>query len=172
MGYTLQSPGEYAACILAAALAEGFKGPVFIQGDHMQMRRSNYTTDPEKEIDFIQALIKESVEAGFYNIDIDASTLVDIEKTDLLDQQEVNGRITAEMTKFIRNIEPNGITVSVGGEIGEIGAGNSTVARPAGFYEKISGKPGSRMLRGFLKLAFRPALPTAVSPCRTARSPK
>jgi fructose/tagatose bisphosphate aldolase len=123
----LQSPGEYAACILGASLAEGFTGPVFVQGDHIQMRRSNYSADPKKEIDFVQALIKESVEAGFYNIDIDASTLVDIEKKDLLDQQEVNGRITAEMTKFIRNIEPKGITVSVGGEIGEIGAGNSTV---------------------------------------------
>ena len=31
------------------------------------------------------------------------------------------------MTRFIRSIEPKGVTVSVGGEIGEIGKGNSTV---------------------------------------------
>jgi fructose/tagatose bisphosphate aldolase len=31
------------------------------------------------------------------------------------------------MTRYIRSIEPEGVTVSVGGEIGEIGKGNSTV---------------------------------------------
>ena len=136
MGYTLQSPGEYAACILAAALAEGFKGPVFIQGDHMQIRRRNFTENSQKELDFVRSLIKESIEAGFYNIDIDASTLVDIEKADLLEQQEVNGRITAEITKYIRSIEPRGITISIGGEIGEIGAGNSTVGDLRAFMKR------------------------------------
>jgi fructose/tagatose bisphosphate aldolase len=127
MSYTFQTPAEYSAVVMAAALAEGYKGPVFIQGDHMQIRRKNYAADPQKELDFVRSLIKDCVEAGFYNIDIDASTLVDIEKSDLLDQQEANGRVTAEMTKFIRGIEPKGITISVGGEIGEIGSGNSTV---------------------------------------------
>jgi len=75
----------------------------------------------------IKNLIKESIAAGFYNIDIDASTMVDLDKTDLLDQQEANGRLTAELTKFIRSVEPKGITISVGGEIGEIGHSNSTV---------------------------------------------
>src|SRR3972149_6708335 len=37
VGYTKQSPAEYAACILAAAVRESFKGPVFIQGDHFQV---------------------------------------------------------------------------------------------------------------------------------------
>ena len=32
------------------------------------------------------------------------------------------------MTRFIRSIEPDGVTISIGGEIGEIGRGNSTVA--------------------------------------------
>ncbi len=135
MGYTLQSPGEYAAAVLAAAVAEGFKGPVFIQGDHMQLRRKNYGADPKKETDFVRSLIKESIEAGFYNIDIDASTLVDIEKKDILEQQAVNGQVTAEMTKYIRSIEPS-VTVSVGGEIGEIGAGNSTVEDLRAFMQK------------------------------------
>jgi hypothetical protein len=75
----------------------------------------------------IKNLIKESIAAGFYNIDIDASTMVDLDKPDLLDQQEANGRLTAELTKFIRSVEPKGITISVGGEIGEIGHSNSTV---------------------------------------------
>lgn len=126
MDYTLQSPGEYAACILAAAIREEFQGPVFIQGDHFQVRRKMYREDPDAELNDIKELIRESVNAGFYNIDIDASTLVDLTKSGLEEQQAKNSEITAEMTSFIRGIEPEGVTVSVGGEIGEIGRGNST----------------------------------------------
>jgi fructose/tagatose bisphosphate aldolase len=127
IGYTEQSPAEYATCVLAAAVKEGFRGPVFIQGDHYQVRRAMYRDNPTAELDDIKKLIKDSIEAGFYNIDIDASTVVDISKTDLLEQQAKNSQITAEMTRFIRSIEPKGVIVSVGGEIGEIGKGNSTV---------------------------------------------
>jgi len=128
ISYTLQSPGEFGGCVMAAALAEGYKGPVFLQGDHMQVRRSNYEKDSKKEIDFLCSLVRQCVEAEFYNIDIDASTMVDISKDDLKEQQEINGQITARMTEYIRNIQPPDITISIGGEIGEIGKGNSTVA--------------------------------------------
>jgi fructose/tagatose bisphosphate aldolase len=134
--YTQQRPGEYAAVVLAAAVAEGYRGPIFLQGDHFQMHRKNYFADVKKETGVIQALVKEAIEAGFYNIDIDASTLVDIDKPDLPEQQANNGQVTAEMTKYIRNIEPKGIIISVGGEIGEIGAGNSTVGDLKAFMEK------------------------------------
>jgi fructose/tagatose bisphosphate aldolase len=127
MGYTRQNPEEYVTCILAAAVREGFRGPVFVQGDHFQVRRKMFREGPETEINDIRELIRESVAAGFYNIDIDASTLVDLEKATLEEQQAKNSLITAEMTEFIRSVEPEGVTVSVGGEIGEIGKGNSTV---------------------------------------------
>ncbi len=127
MGYTMQSPGEYTACILAAAIREGYQGPVFIQGDHFQIRRKMYRENTEGELNDIRELIQDSVNAGFYNIDIDASTLVDLDKSGLEEQQAKNSEITAVMTRLIRSIEPEGITVSIGGEIGEIGRGNSTV---------------------------------------------
>ena len=135
IGYTKQIPAEYSACILAAAIKSGFKGPVFIQGDHYQVRRAMYRENPEGELNDIKKLIKESIEAGFYNIDIDASTMVDICKEDLTEQQQKNSQITAEMTRFIRGIEPKGVTVSVGGEIGEIGKGNSTVGDLRAFMD-------------------------------------
>ncbi len=127
IGYTKQRPAEYAACVLAAAIKEGFQGPVFIQGDHFQMNRKRYSTDPAQETEAIKALIQEAVSAGFFNIDIDASTLVDLEKKTLEQQQEENCQVTAEMTRFIRGIEPEGVNISVGGEIGEVGKQNSTV---------------------------------------------
>src|SRR5688500_17784232 len=40
IGYTEQRPAEYSACVLAAALAEGYKGPVFIQGDRSEEHTS------------------------------------------------------------------------------------------------------------------------------------
>ena len=124
--YTRQTPGEYSACILAAALAEKYQGPVFIQGDHVQIRRRRFFNDEESELNQVKDLIKEQIDAGFYNIDIDASTLVDVDKPTLEEQQELNGKITAELTSFIRSLGPGSITISVGGEIGEIGKGNST----------------------------------------------
>ncbi len=147
MGYTVQSPGEYVSCILAAAIREGFQGPVFIQGDHFQVRRKMYRENPEGELNDIKELIRESVNAGFYNIDIDASTLVDLTKSGLEEQQAKNSEITAEMTRFIRGIEPEGTTISVGGEIGEIGKGNSTIEDLKAFmdgYRRLldTGVPG------------------------------
>ncbi len=135
IGYTKQPPAEYASCVLAAALDTGFKGPVFIQGDHYQVKASAYQKNPETEMNDIKKLIKDSIDAGFYNIDIDASTMVDISKEDLIEQQAKNSQITAEMTKYIRSIEPKGITVSVGGEIGEIGKGNSTAGDLRAFMD-------------------------------------
>ncbi|RJQ55465.1 MAG: aldolase [Nitrospiraceae bacterium] len=126
IGYTKQRPVEYAACVLAAAVKEGFSGPVFIQGDHFQLVRKNYLSGPDLEKNYIKGLIKEAIESEFYNIDIDSSTLVDLEKPTLKEQQRPNFEIAAELTAYIRSLEPAGITVSVGGEIGEIGGKNST----------------------------------------------
>ena len=71
-------------------------------------------------------IIKKAIDAGFYNIDIDASTLVDIKKQTVEEQQAINAKITAELTEFIRQIQPSNLTVSIGGEIGEVGKQNST----------------------------------------------
>src|SRR5712671_7771658 len=128
IGYTEQRPHEYTAIVLAAALREGFTGPVFIQGDHVQTNAKKYNSpERDKEIATLRALIKEEIEAGFYNIDIDTSTLVDLTKPTLDEQQEVNVKLAVDFTEFIRKCEPKGVTVSVGGEIGEVGGKNSDV---------------------------------------------
>lgn len=126
IGYTDQRPSEYVSSVLAAAIKEGFRGPVFIQGDHFQASAKKFKADPEAEIKAIKELIEEAVAAGFYNIDIDTSTLVDISKSNLDEQQKLNYELTAEFTRFIREKQPAGVTISVGGEIGEVGERNST----------------------------------------------
>src|SRR5436190_7121919 len=87
IGYTEQRPHEYAAVVLGAALREGFTGPLFIQGDHVQTNAKKYNSpDRDKEVDAVRALINEELAAGFYNIDIDTSTLVDLSKATLPEQ--------------------------------------------------------------------------------------
>jgi len=146
MGYTKQSPLEYATVILSAGFRENFDGPIFIQGDHFQFNRKSYFTDPEREKNNIKNLINEAILSQFYNIDIDASTLVILEKEDLNAQQRHNYEVTAEIAEFIRSIEPEGITVNLGGEIGEIGGHNSTPeelrAFMQGFNKVFKGKIG------------------------------
>jgi len=127
VAYTEQRPAEYVAVMLAAALREGYSLPLFIQGDHCQVNAKKYASDPDGEVGEVKKLIAEEVGAGFFNIDVDTSTLVDLGQPTLDLQQRVNYERAAEITAFIRSIEPPGVTVSVGGEIGEVGAKNSTV---------------------------------------------
>ena len=126
MGYADQRPAEYASSILGAAIAEGYEGPVFIQGDHFQVSASRYANDAETELNAVKDLIKESIAAGFFNIDIDTSTLVDLSKDSLPAQQKINYTLSAELSAYTRNSEPEGVTISLGGEIGEVGGQNST----------------------------------------------
>jgi len=126
MGYTAQPPIEYSSVILSAAIKEEYKGPVFIQGDHVQVNAKKFQENQDKEIGGLEAMIAEAIGAGFYNIDIDSSTLVDLSKKEIKKQQYFNYEACAKITQFIRRIEPKGITVSVGGEIGEVGHQNST----------------------------------------------
>ncbi|MGB9891156.1 MULTISPECIES: class II fructose-bisphosphate aldolase [Thermodesulfovibrio] len=126
IGYTKQRPLEYSACVLAAAVKEGFTGPVFLQGDHFQIVRRYFEKEPDKEINYVKGLIKEAIEAEFYNIDIDTSTLVDLSKETIYEQQRPNFENTALLAEHVRNLEPEGVTISIGGEIGEIGGKNST----------------------------------------------
>lgn len=142
--YTDQQPDEYTVAVLAAAIKVGYKGPVFLQGDHYQFKRSVYTTTPQKEIDTLKALIKKSIDAGFYNIDIDASTLVDLDREKVEDQQKTNYEMTALLHDYIREIQPANVMISVGGEIGHIGGKNSNVTEFRAFmngFKQVATKP-------------------------------
>jgi fructose/tagatose bisphosphate aldolase len=125
IGYTDQRPAEYAAVVLAAAVQEGWEGPIFLQGDHFQTNPKKMKEDRSREVAAIEALIEEAIPAGFFQIDIDTSTLVDLSKPTLEEQQKVNSELTAHFTKFIRAREPKEMPISIGGEIGEVGKENS-----------------------------------------------
>ncbi|MFH1539164.1 MAG: class II fructose-bisphosphate aldolase [bacterium] len=135
MGYTQQPPAEYAPCIIAAAVRERYKAPVFIQADHTQLKLKNFKADRAAEVEANKKVISDAMAAGYYNIDIDSSTLVDLSKPTVDEQQRDNYEAAAELTKFIRENEPEGVTVSVGGEIGEVGDKNSTEEELVAYME-------------------------------------
>ncbi|MEE8414156.1 MAG: class II fructose-bisphosphate aldolase [Dehalococcoidales bacterium] len=154
MVYTSQPAEEYATSVLAAALKEGYTGPVFIQGDHFQLNRSRYRAVPKGETDSVEKSAREAIIAGFLNIDIDASTLVDLDKPDLDEQQRDNYLVTADTTRFIRSIQPEDVTVSVGGEIGEVGKSNTTVAELRAFMKGYTARLGKN-LKGISKMSLQ-----------------
>jgi fructose/tagatose bisphosphate aldolase len=142
ISYTDQRPSEYASALIAAAVREAFRGSLFIQGDHFQTSGKKYAADPQAETKAIRDLIIEAVAAGFYNIDIDTSTLVDLSKPTLDEQQRLNYEVCADFTRFIRGLEPKGVTISVGGEIGEVGLKNSTPEDLDAFMNGYSARRG------------------------------
>src|SRR5690606_29175446 len=151
-------PAEYVAVLTAAAIREGWSGPLFIQGDHVQINAKKYAVDPDPEVHALCDLIREQIHAGFYNIDVDTSTLVDLSKDTLEEQQALNSRLSADFTDFIRRHEPSGVTVSIGGEIGEVGTENSTPEEMRAYMDgyrkeldRLAAKSG-RTLAGLSKI--------------------
>ena len=138
IGYTLQSPHELMAVILGAAIQEQFTGPVFVQGDHFQVNAKKFHEDRDKEVNGLKALIDDAIQAGFYNIDIDTSTLVTLDPENVKEQQRLNYEVGVELTSFVREKEPEGITVSVGGEIGEVGKENSNEAELRAYMDNFN----------------------------------
>lgn len=153
ISYTNQQPLEYTSLITLAAIKENYECPLFLQGDHFQANVSNYTRNPEQEITQLRGIIEEAITNGFYNIDIDSSTLVDVSKETILAQQKLNYEICARLTKFIRQIQPQGIDISIGGEIGEVGGKNSTAEELTVFMDGYLKEIGT--LKGISKMSIQ-----------------
>ena len=149
--YTFQRPMDFATSVYAGAIAAGWTGPIFVQGDHYQFNAKKYAADPEAMTEEIRRACRLAIDAGYRNIDIDSSTLVDLSKGSLDEQQKENYTRAAELTALIRSLEADGVTVSVGGEIGEVGKVNSTVEELKAYldgYDAVLAKlaPGAKGL--------------------------
>jgi hypothetical protein len=126
MGYTHQDPAELAAVVLAAAIAEGYQGPVFIQETTSRRMRRSMPLTRRARLGHSKSLSR-GRGRPVLNIDIDASTLVDLSFETVAEQQAPNSVLTARLAQHVRALEPDGVTISIGGEIGEVGKHNSTV---------------------------------------------
>lgn len=114
-----QTFAEYAALVLAAAAREGYRGPVFLQGDHFDIPASGDLTSTK-------ALCQQAIQAGMYQIDVDGCHLFSADQTSLAAFHQPNAAATAKVIQFIRNLQPSGTEIVIGGEVGVIGGDNTT----------------------------------------------
>lgn len=115
--YTKQSPKDFAKNILKAAKAENYQEQIFLQADHFRPNTN------------LEKLIKKSIKAGFYNIDIDCSAL----------SLPENIKKTNHYIEFIKANQPKGLEINIGGEVGEIGSSNTAVEELEEFLQKVKG---------------------------------
>lgn len=154
IGFTGQRPHEYATSILCAAIAEGYRGPIFLQGDHFQISATRFAKDQDVEIAALEALIAEAISAGFFNIDIDASTLVDLSRAPVAGQQQPNADLSAHLAAIARALEPEDVSISLGGEIGEVGDRNSTPEELRAYLDGVAAILPAEM-RGLSKISIQ-----------------
>lgn len=140
--YTFQRPGEYITSVLAGAIHAGWEGPIFVQGDHYQWNAKNYAKDPDGVTDALHQATLNAMSVGYGNIDIDSSTLVDLSFDSLDEQQKENYTRAAELAALIRENEE--LTISIGGEIGEVGKSNSTPAELRAYLDGFNKDFASR----------------------------
>jgi fructose/tagatose bisphosphate aldolase len=114
-----QSFEEYTALVLTAAASEGYQGPVFLQGDHFDIPANG-------DLEAVQNLCQQAIQAGMYQIDVDGCHLFGADETSLAAFHQPNVLATAEIIQFIRNLQPTGIEIVIGGEVGVIGGTNTT----------------------------------------------
>lgn len=114
-----QTFAEYTALVLAAAAREGYRGPVFLQGDHFDI-----PTDGDLEA--VKKHCQEAIQAGMYHIDVDGCHLVSADQNSRTAYHRPNAAATAEVIQFIRGLQPPDTEIMIGGEVGVIGGDNTT----------------------------------------------
>ena len=151
--YTFQRPGEYITSVLAGCIAAGWRGPVFVQGDHYQFNAAKYKADPEATTEAIRKATRDALAVGYGNIDIDSSTLVDLSPAQRRRPAAAPTTSAPRRSRaLIRENQPTGMVVSIGGEIGEVGKQNSTEAELRAYLD------------GYRARARRRAGPGAIGP--------
>lgn len=122
---TGQAFDEYSAVIMGAALRECWQGPVFLQAGPLRIDADRFAVRRAAEMSALKYLLEQALQAGFYNVDLDMSTLTDSTRSGLHGPIPLNCAWTAELTGYIRRIEPRGVTVSIGAALGAAADRNS-----------------------------------------------
>ena len=158
--------------MLAAALREGFRGPVFIQGDHFQVNAKKYAVDPDDRSRRGEGARARGDRAPASTTSTSTRRRSSTSRKPTLDeQQRLNYEVGIDILTTVRELEPKGVTISVGGEIGEVGTQNSTVEELRAYMDGFNAQRCRRAWTGCRRSACSPARRTAASCLPTARSP-
>jgi fructose/tagatose bisphosphate aldolase len=124
-----QDFAEFVALVAAAAVREGYRGPIFCQGDHFRTAKADAAD--------IEPLCRQAIAAGMWQIDIDAA---DLDAGPIQPDHPScarNAAATAAAVARVRSQEPAGADVVLGGEVGVIGGENTTPADMDAFWQHL-----------------------------------
>ena len=100
--YTFQRPGEFITNVLAGALASGWHGPVFVQGDHYQFNAKKYAADPAAVTEGLRKLTREAWPWATATSTSTPRRWSISRKPSVDEQQRTNYARAAELTALIR----------------------------------------------------------------------
>lgn len=134
--------------VASAALQHEYQGPLFLQANHLIFDGSRFENDRENLLEELKSKTKQAIRLGIFNINYDASQLVDMEAIRISEKMLMNLKMVALATNlWVRNFQPNDVIVSVTGKIG-----NTNVSLPdkedvKEFLQRLL-KEGSRLRFG------------------------
>ena len=111
----------YITKILAAAIMEDYSGPIFLQTDNIYFDPLSFENDRDNLLDRLKKITQNAIKSGIYNLNLNASELIDPDKSVTSEKMLMNLKMVAMVTNlWVRNYQPNGITVSVSGKLGKL----------------------------------------------------
>ena len=111
---------SYITKILAAAILEDYSGPIFLQTDSIYFDPLSFENDRDNLLDRLKKITQNAIKSGIYNLNLDASELIDLDQSVTSEKMLMNLKMVAMVTNlWVRNYQPNGITVSVSGKLGK-----------------------------------------------------
>ena len=116
--------GEFSVSVIAASVkeqrtAEGW-GPVYLQAELPTVQRQAYEDDPDGVVRRLTEQIDGAVNAGIYNLSVNAASLINYDRKTAQARQRLNGRVTAACFRYIRSVEPKQMRISVNASLGEL----------------------------------------------------
>ncbi len=132
----------------SAILQHEYRGPLFIQADHLKFDGSRFENDREKLLEELKSKTKNAIRLGIFNINYDASELVDMEAFRISEKMLMNLKMVAMATNlWVRFFQPSGVVVSVSGIMG---TSDNSLPGESGLKEFLQRllKEGSRLRFG------------------------
>ena len=134
--------------VALVALLHKYHGPLFIQANHLKFDGSRFEDDREKLLEELKSKTKQAIHLGIFNINYDASQLVDMEASRITEKMLMNLKMVAMATNlWVRNFQPNGVVVSVSGNMGKSAGSLPGEADVKEFLQRML-KEGSRLRFG------------------------
>lgn len=110
------NPYSFITKILGAALKENYSGSIFLHAGNIKFDNKRFNDNRDKLMDELKEKVKKVINLGFYNLTLDSSELIEENRVEILEKILMNLKMVAMATTlWIRNFEPKGISVAVGG---------------------------------------------------------